>query len=254
MTMMTMRKKKTMTEANVLRAGVFLDTDRSTTKVLDKGYVRLVDVMGTDLSVVNAARASFAKESLILSQSDARLVHFLAKEGHLSPFRHAFMTFEIKAPLMVARQHWKYVVASDHTFDSWNEASRRYVTSDEEFYLPKANEWRSAPENKKQGSGDPVAIELGSLAMQMLIEDQDRQLAHYRWALDNGICPEQARLFLPAYGLYINYRWSASLQSVLNFLNQRLEEDAQLEIQLYARAVRDFAKRLFPVSMNAFGL
>lgn len=217
---------------------------------LDKGYVRFVDKLGNDLSVVNAARASFAKESREFSQADAKLLGFLIREGHMSPFRHAMVTLEFKAPLMVARQHWKYVVGSDHTMDGWNESSRRYVTSDEEFYIPRVNEWRSAPDDKKQGSGEPVPIEIGSLAMQMLMEDVDRQLAHYRWAMDNGICAEQARLFLPAYGLYVNYRWTASLQGIIHFLNQRLEEDAQKEIQDYAKAVFRLVQPKFPVSFN----
>lgn len=222
--------------------------------VLDKGYVRLVDSMGSDLSVVNAARASFAKESQAMSQNDAKLLHFLVKEGHWSPFRHAFMTFEFKAPLMVARQHWKYVVGSDHTMDGWNEASRRYITSDEEFYIPKPEEWRSAPENKKQGSGEPVNLSIGSLAYQMLMEDVDRQHAHYRWALDAGICAEQARIFLPAYCLYISYRWTTSLQGVTHFLAERMEEVAQVEIQKYAQAVLQLAQPLFPVTFQALGL
>lgn len=218
--------------------------------VLDKGYVKLVDKMGTDLSVVNAARASFAKESKDFSQADAKLLGFLIREGHMSPFRHAMVTLEFKAPLMIARQHWKYIVGSDHTMDGWNESSRRYVTADEEFYVPKADEWRSSPENKKQGSGEPVPIDIGSLAFQFLMEDIERQLSHYRWAMDNGICAEQARLFLPAYSLYVNYRWTASLQSVIHFLNQRLEEDAQAEIQEYAKAVFRLVQPKFPVSFN----
>lgn len=226
----------------------------TTVPVLDKGYVRRADFMGSDLSVVNAARASFAKESKELSQADARLINFLWREQHLSCFRHAFISFEFKAPLMVARQHWKYIVGSDHTMDGWNESSRRYITAEEEFYIPKAEEWRSSPENKKQGSGDPVQLEVGSLAFQMLMEDVDRQLAHYRWAMDNDICAEQARLFLPAYGLYVNYRWSASLQSVLHFLNQRLADDAQKEIQEYAKAVHIISQPLFPITFEAFEL
>jgi thymidylate synthase (FAD) len=221
-------------------------------EVLDKGYVRLVDKMGTDLSVVNAARASFAKESMEMSQADARLIQFLWREGHHSPFRHAALTFEFKAPLMVARQHWKYIVGSDHTMEGWNESSRRYVTSDEEFYVPQPDQWRSAPANKKQGSGEPVPIDIGSFAFEFLLEDQERALAHYNWALSSGICAEQARLFLPAYGLYVNYRWTASLQSVMHFLAQRLEEDAQQEIQEYARAVHILAQPLFPISFEAF--
>lgn len=239
-------------DAKTVEFGTELDSNLRL--VLDKGYVRLVDSMGDDRSVVNAARASFAKETTNLTEKDARLIHFLIKEGHWSPFRHAFLTFEFKAPLMVARQHWKYVIGSDHTMDGWNEASRRYITSDEEFYIPKPDEWRSAPDNKKQGSAEPVSLSIGSLAFQMLMEDVDRQHAHYKWALDAGICAEQARLFLPAYGLYVLYRWSTSLQGVTHFLRQRMADDAQVEIQKYANAVLSISQPLFPVTFQALGL
>jgi len=218
-------------------------------KVLDKGYVRLVDVMGSDLSVANAARASFAKESTALSAADARLIDYLARENHMSPFRHAFMTFEIKAPLMVARQHWKYVIGSDHTMDSWNESSRRYVTSEPEFYIPSQEQWRLAPDNKKQGSGGPLDPWTGTLLSQQLEDYIQQGEALYNMAMQNGVAAEQARLFLPAYGMYVIYRWSCSLQSVALFLNQRLEEESQREIQDYARAVKDLIIDKFPVSI-----
>jgi len=228
-----------------------IQTDTSSINVLDKGYVRLVDLMGSDLSVVNAARASFAKESKTMSSSDARLIDFLARENHMSPFRHAFMTFEIKAPLMVARQHWKYVVGSDHTMDSWNESSRRYITMEPEFYIPSKNDWRLAPDDKKQGSGGPIDPWTGALLTQQLMDYIDQGEAHYVMALESGVAAEQARLFLPAYGMYLVYRWSCSLQSVALFINQRLEHDAQKEIQLYAQAVKDLCYDHFPVSMNS---
>ena len=218
-------------------------------EVLDKGYVRLVDVMGSDLSIVNAARASFAKESTEMSVSDARLLHFLARENHMSPFRHAFATFEFKAPLMVARQHWKYVVGSDHTMDSWNESSRRYITMDPEFHIPSKDDWRLAPDNKKQGSGGPVDPWTGAILSQQLLEYIEQGEAHYVMAINSGVAPEQARLFLPAYGMYVIYRWSCSLQSIALFLSQRLAEDSQKEIQLYAAAVRDLVIDKFPVSI-----
>lgn len=218
-------------------------------KVLDKGYVRLVDVMGSDLSVANAARASFAKESTALSAADARLIDYLARENHMSPFRHAFMTFEIKAPLMVARQHWKYVIGSDHTMDSWNESSRRYVTSEPEFYIPSQEQWRLAPDNKKQGSGGPLDPWTGTLLSQQLEDYIQQGEALYNMAMQNGVAAEQARLFLPAYGMYVIYRWSCSLQSVALFLNQRLEEESQREIQDYARAVKDLIIDKFPISI-----
>lgn len=220
-------------------------------EVLDKGYVRLVDTMGSDLSVVNAARASFAKESQELSQSDAKLISFLARENHMSPFRHAFATFEFKAPLMVARQHWKYVVGSDHTMDSWNESSRRYVTMEPEFYFPSPEKWRLAPEDKKQGSQGLADPFTGSTLSQELIAYAERGEALYRLAMESGIAAEQARLFLPAYSMYVVYRWSCSLQSIVLFLAQRMAEESQVEIQEYANAVYRLIQPAFPVSIKA---
>jgi thymidylate synthase (FAD) len=226
-------------------------TTENKISVLDKGYVRLVDHMGSDLSVVNAARASFAKESENFSQNDAKLISFLARENHMSPFRHAFITFEFYAPLMVARLHWKYVVGSDHTMDSWNESSRRYITQEPEFYLPTAEQWRLAAEDKKQGSAGLAGPWIGSVLTTELKELMEKCESLYNMAIDNGIAPEQARLFLPAYGMYLSYRWSCSLQSVALFLNQRLSEDSQAEIQEYAKAVHELVKPLYPVSLYA---
>jgi thymidylate synthase (FAD) len=217
--------------------------------VLDKGYVRLVNVMGSDLSVANSARVSYDKESTELSEKDARLIRFLAREGHTSPFRHATLQFEMYAPLMVARQHWKYVVGSDHTMDAWNESSRRYITEDPTFYVPEAFEWRKAPENSKQGSGEPLHPDSGQFfthALEAFIEKSEKL---YNDALECGICAEQARLFLPAYGMYVRYYWTASLQSVAHFLQQRLAHDSQVEIQEYAKAVKALAEPHFPVSI-----
>jgi len=218
--------------------------------VLDKGYVRLVDYMGDDTTIVNAARVSFDKQTDELRDKDKRLIKFLAREGHTSPFRHATMQFEVYAPLMVARQWWKYIVGSDHTMDAWNESSRRYVTEEPEFYVPGAQKWRSAPKNSKQGSGNPVNGRIGAKLrgdLFNLIAEGERL---YQKALDSGVCAEQARLFLPAYGMYVRWRWTASLQSVVHFLNQRLAHDAQKEIQEYAKAVYELAKEKFPVSIG----
>ena len=218
--------------------------------VLDKGYVRLVDHMGSDLSVVNAARASFAKESTEMTPRDGKLIDFLARENHMSPFRHAFITLEFKAPLMVARQHWKYVVGSDHTMDSWNESSRRYITMDPEFYLPSKDQWRKSAEDKKQGSDGPINDWIGAIMTTELNKYIEQGEALYNMAIENGVTPEQARLFLPAYGMYVVYRWSCSLQSACLFLNQRLAEDSQVEIQNYADAVYRLIQPIFPVSVS----
>ena len=217
--------------------------------VLDKGYVRLVDTMGTDLTVVNAAKVSYDKASHQMDEKAERLISFLAREGHTSPFRHITLQFEIYAPLMVARQHWKYIVGSDHTMDSWNESSRRYVTEKSTFYVPEPYEWRSSPENKKQGSGEPVHASIGEDFTYNLVKYIEQGESLYNQAMGAGICAEQARLFLPAYGMYVRYYWTASLQSVSHFLNQRLAHDSQKEIQEYAKAVKELAMEKFPVSL-----
>lgn len=220
--------------------------------VLDEGYVRLVDVLGDDLAVVNAARVSYDKETNEFSKRDAKLLNFLLREKHTSPFRHAALTFEVYAPLFVARQWWKYAVASTHVDEQngWNESSRRYITEDEKFYIPLPNEWRSRPENSKQGSGEPVDEELGEKYFNKLLEIIVDGTRAYHDAMDDGIAPEIARLFLPAYGMYVRWRWTVSLQGVLTFLDQRLEHDAQHEIQKYAEAVLKLTREAFPETIN----
>jgi thymidylate synthase (FAD) len=219
--------------------------------VLDKGYVRLVDVMGSDLTVVNAARVSFDKESQKLSDKDKRLINYLAQHGHTSPFRHASLQFEVYAPLMVARQWWKYVVGSDHTMDAWNESSRRYITEDAAFYVPNEDEWRKAPDNSKQGSGDNIVGVTGQFLTKELLRHIEHSENLYEEAMKLGVAAEQARLFLPAYGMYVRWYWTASLQGVAHLINQRVAKDAQKEFQEYARAVLDLSKEDFPQSIAA---
>lgn len=221
--------------------------------VLDEGYVRLVDTLGDDLSVVNAARVSYDKESGDFEPRDAKLIQFLIREGHTSPLRHAAMTFEVYAPLFVARQWWKYAVSSTHVDDQngWNESSRRYITEEEQFYVPLCNEWRSKPENSKQGSGAPIDTETGDKYTNLLIQQIDSGIKAYHAAMDEGVAPELARLFLPAYGMYVRWRWTTSLQGVMTFLDQRLEHDAQWEIQKYAQAVQELSEQAFPEVLKA---
>lgn len=218
--------------------------------VLDKGYVRIADIMGGDLKTVNAARVSYNRASNELNEKDIKLIRFLARENHASPFRHSMISFEIYAPLMVARQWWKYAVGGDHIMDAWNESSRRYVTEDPTFYIPNENEWRSKPEKKKQGSGDPVDEQDGKLYKEELEKYIDKGYELYQAAMNEGIAPEQARLFLPAYGMYVRWYWTASFQSVVHFLEQRLESDAQKEIQEYANAVYKLIKPHFTYSIE----
>jgi len=216
--------------------------------VLDKGYVRVVDVMGSDLSVVNAARVSYNKESPEFTERDSRLLRYLWENDHTSPFRHASICYEVYAPLLVARQWWKYAVASSHIDDQngWNESSRRYITEDEEFYLPKPHEWRLAPEDSKQGSGQPMDELEGFWWSVALAQYYEQAQNFYERAINEWVAPEQARLFLPAYGMYVRWRWTTSLQGVIHFLQQRMEHDAQFEIRQYAEAVREITADKFP--------
>ena len=225
-------------------------TTQTKINVLNNGYVRLRDVMGDDRTVANAARVSFDKRTEELDEKDERLIAFLAREGHDSPFRHASLQFEVYAPLMIARQWWKYVVGSDHVMDAWNESSRRYITENEEFYIPQANEWRSYPDNVKQGSGEPLDSKFGEMATRDLESYIATGEMYYKRAINSGIAPEQARLFLPAYGMFVRWYWTASLQSVAHLIRQRTAPDAQYEFRLYAEAVKELAIEKFPVSLG----
>jgi len=223
-------------------------------KVLDHGYVRLINNIGSDLDVVNAARVSFNKEVSNLSDSDIKLINFLIREKHDSVLRHCVMTFEVYAPLMVARQWYKHAVSSSHLDDQmgWNESSRRYITENEEFYIPGTDQWRSAPENRKQGSGEAVDPNVGAKYLQRLRASVERGMSDYEQALSDGIAPEQARLLLPAYAMYVRWRWTASLNAVLHFLSLRNKDDAQYEIAQYAAAIDKLIHQYYPNTTKAW--
>ena len=225
-------------------------------EVLDKGYVRLVNSWGTELDIVNAARVSYDKESVELTEKDDSLINFLVKHKHDSTLRHCGFTFEVYAPLMVARQWYKHAVSSTHVEDQlgWNESSRRYVTENEEFYLPKGDEWRSKPENSKQGSGEPLSSDIGGWFTNKLFDTIESSKALYEKAMTAGIAPEQARLFLPAYGMYVRWRWTVSLNAALHFLTLRQGHGAQSEIVEYADVVGELVKEKFPITTTAWEL
>jgi len=212
--------------------------------------VTYVNHMGNDMTVVNAARVSFAKESTwddynseteqyVLKDKDRKLVHYLAEHGHYSPFGHCFASFHVKAPVFVARQLVK------HKFLRWNEISRRYVDSKPEFYEPK--EWRGRSEDKKQGSDGVVDIYM----------DQDmqwhRQLVAYENLINNGVCPEQARMVLPQ-SMMTEWYWSGSLDAFADMCNLRCTGDTQLETRLVANQICNSMKEWFPTSWFALRL
>lgn len=228
-------------------------------QVLDKGYVRLVNSWGSELDIVNSARVSYDKESKLrddgsLTLNDQKLLNFLIEHKHDSTLRHAGFTFEVYAPLMIARQWYKHAVSSTHLEDQlgWNESSRRYVTENEEFYIPGANEWRSAPANSKQGSGAPILDGKGQYFTMSLNNYIAEGEELYKRAMLEGVAPEQARLFLPAYGMYVRWRWTTSLNAVLHFLSLRMGEGAQSEIADYAEVVNLLVKEKFPSTVNAW--
>lgn len=222
--------------------------------VLDHGYVKLVSNMGSDLDVVNAARVSYDKEVSSLGDKDVSLINFLVKHKHDSTLRHCVMTFEVYAPLMVARQWYKHAIASSHLDDQlgWNESSRRYITEKEQFYIPSVMEWRSAPQNSKQGSGAPVYTGVGAKCLQRLRASVERGIRDYEDAINDGVAPEQARLLLPAYAMYVRWRWTASLNAILHFIALRDKSDAQYEIQQYAQAVSTSVEEYYPLTMGAW--
>ena len=223
-------------------------------KVLDKGYVKLIKNMGSDIDVVNAARVSFDKEVSSISEKDISLIRFLVKERHDSTLRHCALTFEVYAPLMVARQWYKHAVSSSYIDDQngWNESSRRYITEREEFYIPNAFEWRSVPENRKQGSGEALSTDIGAKHLQRLRASVERGMRDYEDALKDGVAPEQARLLLPAYAMYVRWRWTVSLNGVLHFISLRNKQDAQYEIREYAKKINTIVHQLYPQTTAAW--
>ena len=221
--------------------------------VLDRGYVRLEEVMGSDLLVVNAARVSFDKRSEALTERDRHLIRYLARHEETSPFRHCVVRLELYAPLFVARQLYKYSVAALHREDqfAWNETSRRYITEEPEFYIPQ--EWRHAPENSKQGSGGSFDIDNGSRFSRQLAWVVTAGSNAYNYLLKQGVCVEQARLMLPAYAMYVRWKLTISLAAVLHLLKERLDEKAQWETQQYAEAIGQVVLPYFEEAGRAFG-
>jgi thymidylate synthase (FAD) len=216
--------------------------------------LELIDSMGNDLSVVNDARASFDKISTEWSQSDRGLLITLltAWPQHTSPLRGVALKFRVKAPLGIARQWWKSVVASSHIDDQvqWNEKSFRYseAISPYEFYIPK--ELRTQSTRNKQSSAEPIALELQRRSLEIMQESCDRSFADYQSLIIHGVCREQARFVLnPA--IYTSWVWTTSLQSALNFVSLRHHSAAQSEIALYAA---DLAQCIKSVAPHTYGI
>ena len=195
--------------------------------------VTLIDKMGSDLSVVNAARVSFAKKKTEFDEKDEKLIKYLAEHDHWSPFGHSSMQFLIKAPIFVARQLVKHQVGL-----IWNEVSRRYVDDEPEFYIPFI--WRSRPENKKQGSGDKeIEFDITEITKACKVV--------YKQMLEEDISPEMARMILPQ-NMMTEWYWSGSLMAFARVCNLRNKEDAQQETRVVTEHIARHLKDHFPVS------
>ena len=213
--------------------------------------VTYIQHMGDDLTVVNAARVSFGKqrEALgytgveggamrpILADGDVRLINYLAKHRHMSPFGHCFVSFHVKAPIFVARQLVK------HKFLRWNEISRRYVDNIPEFY--RADQWRGRSVDAKQGSEgvtypDPDIISFYN----------HTALRSYNELLENGVCPEQARMVLPQSTM-TEWYWSGSLDAFIDMCHLRLKADTQYETQIVATKIAEYLGNMYPISWRA---
>ena len=223
-----------------------------------------VDHMGTDLSVANAARVSFGKRSEMdtsdvwgppkLKDKDAKLIRYLAKHKHISPFGHCFASFHVKAPVFVARQLVK------HKFLRWNEISRRYVDSDPTYYYPTT--WRGRSLDKKQGSEGVVDLStikdsehntaiLGSGTLDGHVTEISEWLFEtYKALIDVGVCPEQARMVL-RQSMITEWYWSGSLDAFADMCHLRCKPDTQYETQVVAGHIDTEMSKLFPVSWKA---
>ena len=218
--------------------------------VLDKGFIEVVDSLGNDLTVVNSARVSFGKRKEKWDKSDERLVRYLAKYKHYSPFRHLQVQFHIKAPEFVMRQWYKHVVGIETTSSSstkdhaWNEISGRYVPV-EDFYYPSV--WRKQSDDNKQAS-EGVLDDLQQKRMDGVFNEYMRQLEMaYDRMIDAGMAKEQARIILPL-NQYTEVYWTASFQAIMNFIELRNEKTSQIEIQEYAKVLLDLMRDVYPMT------
>jgi len=209
--------------------------------------VTYVDHMGSDLSVVNAARVSFGKksdwlprihngEAKALSAKDCRLIAYLARHNHKSPFNHAFATFHVKAPVFVARQLVK------HEYMPWNEISRRYVDVEPELY--EAPIWRGRSADKKQGSEGEVKSNAN------VFYHNNLSLMVYKQLLDEGVAPEQARMVLPQ-SMMTEWYWSGTVFSFAKMCSLRCKDDTQAETRIVADAIDEEMENLYPMSWES---
>ena len=208
------------------------------------GYVELLDTFGDDLTVVNAARVSFAKESTEMCERDAKLISYLADHHHVTPFFHPQARFRIKMPIFVAREWYRHQIGFAR-----NEVSRRYVDMEPECWLPAVEDLRARDPKLKQGSRpDPVAEAAWWQAR--IRQDHARSVDLYNEMIAGGVAPEVARVVLPQ-GMYTEFIETGSLAAYARLCGLRTSPDAQREIQAYARGLMELLGPKFPVSWTA---
>ncbi len=216
-----------------------------TIRVLDHGFVRLDDAMATDLSVVNAARVSFARRKEEMDESDEGLIRFLMRDRHGTPFEHNSFRFHIRAPLFVAREWFR------HRVGSFNEFSMRYAKATDEFYVPEPDDVRSQVGKPGSYSFEPVSPELAERTREELKAVYEAAWNAYTRLVEQGVARELARLVMPV-GAYTEFYWTVNARALMNFLSLRNAETAQREIRRYAEACERFLAELMPVTYESF--
>ena len=213
--------------------------------VLDDGFVRLDGAMADDLSVVNAARVSFARRREEVDDADAGLIRFLMRDRHGTPFEHNSFRFHVRCPIFVAREWFR------HRVGSFNEFSMRYARASDEFYVPDAEDVRTQVGKPGAYSFEPVSDELAEQTREKLQEVYDAAYQTYEELVEAGVAREVARAALPV-GAYTEFYWTVNARSLMNFISLRNSETAQREIRRYAEACERFLEEQMPVTYAAF--
>jgi thymidylate synthase (FAD) len=216
-----------------------------TIRVLDHGFVRLDDVMASDLSVVNGARVSFARRKEEMDDSDAGLIRFLMRERHGTPFEHNAFRFHIRCPIFVAREWMR------HRVGSFNEFSLRYAKATEDFYVPEPEDVRTQVGKPGAYTFETVEPELADQTRDALREVYEHAYETYERLVEAGVAREVARSVLPV-GAYTEFYWTVNARSLMNFVSLRASETAQREIRRYAEAVEHFLEQYMPITYAAF--
>jgi thymidylate synthase (FAD) len=221
------------------------DISPDTVAVLDHGFVRLDAAMADDLSVVNAARVSFARRRDVVDQADEGLIGFLMRERHGTPFEHNAFRFHVRCPIFVAREWFR------HRIGSFNEFSMRYAKATDDFYVPAASDVRTQVGKPGAYTFEQVSDELAESTRESLRAVYEQAYATYEALVEQGIAREVARCVLPV-GAYTEFYWTVNARAIMNFISLRASETAQREIRYYAEVVETFLEQTMPITHAAF--